>query len=103
LAADLTAFISLKSGDVVGEREVGLRLNSPDGKPRPVKKWLVRFNGQDHGVNLTIAFTLTSPQYGLYWFDVLCADHVLTRIPFRLKPRTTESLSDESSETAMRR
>jgi hypothetical protein len=33
--APLTLYISLKSGDVVGEYEVGLQLNRPDGKTSP--------------------------------------------------------------------
>ncbi|MEO7270387.1 MAG: hypothetical protein ABIX28_05585 [Vicinamibacterales bacterium] len=97
-ATDLTVFVSLKSGDVVGEHEIGLRLNGPDGKARPVRRWPVRLNGQEHGANVRIAFTLTSPEYGLYWFDVLWGDEVLTRVPFRLKAKTPAAPSGEPTE-----
>lgn len=97
-AAELTAVVSLKSGDVVGEHEVGLRLVPPDGADRPVQRWPVEFRGGEHGVNLTIKFTLLEPKIGLYWFDVLWADEVLTRIPFRMKLKNqTESTASEAA------
>src|SRR5579864_8060334 len=83
----LTAFISLTSGNIIGDFEVGLRLHPPDnnGKEQPVRRWPVEFRGGEHGTNLKIAFILQDPKSGLYWFDVLWGDDVLTRIPFRLK------------------
>lgn len=84
-AVSLTAFVALKSGEVVGEYEAGLRLVPPDGKATQVRKWPVVLNGSEHGVNLKIEFVIPSPTPGLYWFDVLWGEDVLTRIPFRLK------------------
>jgi hypothetical protein len=97
----LSVFISLKSGDVTGEHEIGLRLITPDGSQHGIRKWPADFRGAESGVNLKIAFSLGTPQYGLYWFDVLWGEEVLTRIPFRLKPKTTESPEEiaEPSET----
>jgi hypothetical protein len=97
--AFLIAFISLKSGDVVGEFEVGLRLNHPDGKDYPIRRWPVEFRGGESGVNLKIAFSLPDAKFGLYWFDVLWGDEVLTRIPFRLKAASTESTASEAAPT----
>jgi hypothetical protein len=88
---ELTAFISLKSGDVVGESEIGLRLITPDDDQHPFRMWPVEFRGGESGVNLKIGFGLATPKFGLYWFDVLWKDEVLTRIPFRLKPKPAES------------
>jgi len=101
---ELTAFISLKSGDVVGEFEVGLRLRNPDGKDSPIRMWKTEFLGGEQGVNMKIAFTLTAPKFGFYWFDVLWGHEVLTRIPFRLKSIPQESKTDAvvPSETATR-
>jgi hypothetical protein len=102
---NLTVFVSLKSGDVVGEFEVGLRLTAPDSTEHPVRTWPVEFRGDEHGANLTIAFSLQEPKFGLYWFDVLWGDDVLTKIPLRLKPRSTESTVAEAvpNETATHR
>ncbi len=94
--AKLTAYVSLKSGDVIGNFEVGLRLIPPDGKGHPVKKWPTEFRGNEHGVNMKIEFTLEDPQFGLYWFDVLWGDDVLTRIPFRLRTKPAEEPTGET-------
>jgi hypothetical protein len=90
----LTAFVSLKSGDVVGEFEVGLQLTAPDSEERPIRMWPVEFRGAENGVNMKVAFTLANPKLGLYWFDVLWGEEVLTRIPFRLKAKPTEPKND---------
>lgn len=83
---ELTAFVSVKSGDVIGQHEIGLVLRMPDGKSTPRQKWPVVLNGGEHGANLKMDFRLPQPpQLGLYWFDVLWADDILTSIPFRLK------------------
>src|SRR4051812_1385162 len=78
---ELTVFVSLKSGDVTGEHEVGLRLNAPDKQSQPVRKWPAEFRGGEAGVSLKVTFSLADPKFGLYWFDVLWNDEVLTRIP----------------------
>jgi hypothetical protein len=93
----LTIFVSLKSGDVVGEFEVGFRLNSPQGKKDMVRKWPVELKGGEHGANLKIDFILFSPEVGLYWFDVLWAEEVLTRIPLRLRSATASEPTAEAA------
>jgi hypothetical protein len=100
-AVELTAFIALKSGDVVGEFEVGLRLTNPDGVYLPTRRWQTEFRGGEAGVNLKIAFSLPEYKLGLYWFDVLWGDEILTRIPFRLRVNPSQSTDDavESTET----
>ena len=89
-AVSFTLFISLKSGDLTGQHEVGLLLRQPNGKSPPAQRWPVVLNGGEHGVNLTVDFTLAGepgamPEMGLYWFDVLWGTDVLTSIPVRLK------------------
>lgn len=100
---ELMVFISLKSGDVVGDFEVGLRLTEPDGTERPVRTWPVEFRGVENGVNAKIGFALQNPKFGLYWIDVMWEDEVLTRIPFRLKPialeQTDEALAPNETTT----
>lgn len=82
---ELTAYIALKSGDVTGEHTVGLRLVPPDGGETQTHRWPVVFDGGEHGATLKIAFVLPHPRSGLYWFDVLWGEEVLTKIPVRLK------------------
>lgn len=94
----LTIFVSLKSGEVVGDFEVGFRLSSPEGKDNPIRKWPVEFKGGEHGANLKIDFVLTNPTFGLYWFDVLWGDEILTRIPLRLRAPTASGPTAEAVE-----
>lgn len=85
--AGLTAFVSLKSGDVVGQFDISLRLRRPDGRVQPVGTWPAEFRGKEQGVNLQIRFDLTEAVEGLYWFDVLWKGDVLTQIPLRVRVR----------------
>lgn len=100
LAADLTAFVSVKSGAAVGQFEIGLRLKDPEGTVAPARTWPVVLNGGEHGANLRINFALVAPKMGLYWFDVLWGDEVLTSIPFRLKYAEPSVESVGPSETS---
>lgn len=94
---ELTAFIALKSGDVIGEHEVGLRLVPPDSSDRQAQRWPVVFNGGEHGANLKIAFVIPRTVPGLYWLDVLWGEEVLTRIPFKLSVASAPEPSDAES------
>jgi len=94
----LNAFVSIKSGDVRGAHEVGLLLRKPDGKTGPLQKWPVELRGGEHGANLRIKFVIPDPAMGLYWFDVLWEDEVLTSIPFKLVLRESTPDVDLPSE-----
>ena len=101
----LTAFIALKSGDVVGNFEVGIRLRRPEEtKDGEIRKWPVEFRGEESGVHLKIDFVVQEPKLGLYWWDVLWEDELLTRIPFRLKLKEPAPMGDgvAPSETVLK-
>ena len=94
-----TVFVALKAGDVTGEHTIGLRLTKPSGATGALREWRTMFSGDENGVNLQISFEIPKPEIGLYWFDVVWEDgEVLTRIPLRVKLKTTAS-PDESNET----
>jgi hypothetical protein len=87
----LKVFVSVKAGALTGEHEIGLKFHSPDGKSRAPHRWPVVFDDRpESGANLIVDFLLSGPapgelpKPGLYWFDVLWTDEVLTRIPFRI-------------------
>lgn len=80
----LTIFVALVAGDVVGEHTLSINLTRPNGTTTRVSDLPVVFVGGG-GVNLQIGFNLQSPEEGLYWFDVLWVDEVLTRIPVRFR------------------
>lgn len=86
IGVELTAFIALRSGEVIGQFEIGLRLRDPEGVEQNIRRWPIVLNGAEHGANLRIDFGLANPKIGLYWFDVLWRDdEVLMSIPLRLK------------------
>lgn len=83
---DLSGVISIKSGDVKGEFEMLVVLRTPDGKTKPItdKPIPVVLNGGEHGVNIKLSITVAVKEYGLYWFDVMWGNDVLTSIPLKL-------------------
>lgn len=79
--------ISLRSGDVVGTQKVKLIMENPLGERKelsPEGGWPAVFTGGEHGVNIRLQFMLGVKNYGLCWFDVICDDELLTRMPLRL-------------------
>jgi hypothetical protein len=42
------------------------------------------FKGGEHGVNLQIRVAMPAKDSGLYWFDVMSGDEVLTSVPLKL-------------------
>lgn len=81
---NLKLLVALKSGDVTGRHELRLVLRTPTGKSTEVHKGPVVFSGGEHGVNLKIQFAMPVKEFGLFWFDVIVGDDVLTSIPFKL-------------------
>lgn len=88
-AIEVTGLISLKSGDVVGPYKLDLMMRRPTKGEKPVRLspeggWPVVFNGGEHGVNLKMKFPLGVKTFGLYWFDVMWENELLTSIPLNL-------------------
>ncbi len=80
----LNAFISFKSGSARGRHTVKLRIETPSGLKLPEQLLPVLFEGEDRGVNLMLGINIVVDQEGVYWFDVLLEDVLLTRIPLRI-------------------
>ncbi len=80
---NLTVLISLKSGKARGRSTVKLRIESPSGLKLPDQLLPVLFEGEDRGVNLVMNLNLVIDQEGVYWFDVLLEEKLLTRMPLR--------------------
>ena len=77
--------IALKSGDVAGNFDMGVRLVRPSGKVEDTQNIPVVLQGGGHGANIRINVVIANPEYGLHWFDVLWSGEILTRIPLDLK------------------
>jgi hypothetical protein len=61
-------------------------MRAPDGtNPFPDFKWPVIFNGDEHGVSVSINLELPATlELGLYWIDVLWQGDVLSSFPIKL-------------------
>lgn len=81
---NLSALISLKSGSARGKGIVKLRVETPSGLKLLDQLLPVLFEGDDRGVNLIVAFNMVIDQEGVYWFDVLLEEQLLTRVPLRI-------------------
>lgn len=81
---NLNVFISLRSGEAKGRNTVKLRIETPSGVRLPEQLLPVLFEGEDRGVNLILNLNIVADQEGLYWFDILLEDQLLTRIPLRI-------------------
>ena len=83
---DVTLLVALKSGDVTGERFIRIVFRRPNGETAEVYRGIRSFRGGEHGTNIVLKTAVETREFGLYWFDVMEADNVLTSIPFRLAP-----------------
>lgn len=83
----ISGIISLKSGPVIGEHTIKIISEKPDGNRKEVySSPPVKFLGKDQGQNIIMNMNLGIDQDGLYWFDVLFDDELLTRMPLMVTP-----------------
>jgi hypothetical protein len=85
---NLTAVIGLKSGRARGNHQLTLRPEAPSGLRLPEFSVSVLFEGEDRGINVLIPLAVPTDQEGLFWFDVLVDQQLMTRIPLRVVHRT---------------
>ncbi|MBI4609615.1 MAG: hypothetical protein HY726_11470 [Candidatus Rokubacteria bacterium] len=80
-----TAFLSFKSGFAKGSQVIKLVPRDPSGRPMAPEALLpVFFEGDDRGASVTVNVTFRVEEEGLYWFDVLLGDRLMTKIPLRV-------------------
>lgn len=95
-AVEVTALITLKSGDVAGKSEVTLKVRTPTGDLWELpQKWTIELNGDGHGVNLVLKMVLPAGKRnaGQYWFDVYWQGELLTCFPLRLSTGDPEPVA----------
>jgi hypothetical protein len=79
----ITLLITLKSGAARGSYSVRIEREKPSGERAPVLEAPIFLEGEDRGANLVVAAAFEPDQQGLYWFDVLFENDLVTRIPLR--------------------
>lgn len=83
-SVNLYMLISLKSGTARGRDTIGLRAEAPSGLIITDQLFPVLFEGDDRGTNLVINLNITLEQEGVYWFNILLEEQLLTRVPLRV-------------------
>ena len=80
-----TAFLSFKSGFAKGSHTVKLVPKDPSGRSAGPEALLpVFFEGEDRGANIIVNVNFRVQEDGLYWFEVLLGERLMTRIPLRV-------------------
>jgi hypothetical protein len=85
-AIALQGFVSLKSGPVVGLHRISVVIERPAGDRKEAVSYDMNFLGKDQGQNIILTLGLGIEQDGLYWFDILFDEEILTRIPLTILP-----------------
>jgi hypothetical protein len=86
LPINLVALITLKPGMALGRYKVTLRGMKPSRQPMlPGIEIPVRFEGgENRGQNVMVNVNFQADEEGIYWFDVLFGERLLTRMPLEL-------------------
>jgi hypothetical protein len=78
-------YISFKSGFLRGKQKIVLRPKSPTGKELPAMEFPVLFEGDDdRGPAFGFGVHWAVEEEGVYWWDVLVNDVLVTRMPLRV-------------------
>jgi hypothetical protein len=81
----LVVLVSFKNGAARGSRRLSVQPRTPSGFKLAGPAVPLLFEGDDdRGVNLHLTVQLQAQEEGVYWFDVLLDDELITRMPLRV-------------------
>ncbi len=94
--------LSFKSGGFKGKKTIKINLVAPSGKlveseGKISQTFPAVFQGGEHGFNLVLDVTLQTREEGLYYFDILLDEEMMTRIPLRVA-FTKQTQSDAAAQ-----
>lgn len=81
---NIVGLVALKSGFARGSHTVVVRGRTPSQQPIPAVSFPVLLEGEDRGANVVFQMGIQAREDGLYWFDVLVNDRLMTRMPLRI-------------------
>jgi hypothetical protein len=81
---NLNLYVMFKSGDARGAYQIGVRTVSPSGPVVSTVQFPMLMEGEDRGAALVAQITLEVREEGVYWFEVLLEDTLITRVPLRV-------------------
>lgn len=80
----LSLVVILKAGEMRGKYTLKIIPHTPSGQSLPALQMPALFEGEERGVILCTPLGIVATEEGLYWFDVMIEQEVLTRIPLRV-------------------
>jgi len=80
----IVVFIAVKSGPVIGERTVTIRIVRPSGNSDQVGDARLKLVGGDQGQNVVFNLQIGVDEEGLHWFPVIIDEVEITRIPLMI-------------------
>jgi hypothetical protein len=81
---NLTFLLAFKSGRARGRQNVSLMIEDPSGIRNRVFGQSIQLEGENRGANLIVQSNITFGLEGIYWFDVLLDEKLVTRMPFKM-------------------
>jgi hypothetical protein len=94
---NIQGLVSVKAGPVIGDHVIKIVVERPDGDRKEAAVFPIKFLGKDQGQNMVLNIGLGIEQDGLYWFDVVFDEDVLTRIPLMITPILAQTLPEKKS------
>jgi hypothetical protein len=91
----ITLLLGVKSGSLIGDFKMTIRGNRPNGDVQDVASFPLKLQGEEKGQNYILNLSLGIQEDGVYWFEVVFEDEVITAIPL-----TVESKKPEPATTA---
>lgn len=80
----LVLFVLFKSGEARGTYQVGIRTVNPSGQVLSTSSFPILLEGDDRGAALVNQVTVEVQEDGVYWFEILLEDQLVTRVPLRV-------------------
>lgn len=84
ITINLFALLSFKSGAARGKYTLKFIPNAPSGKIMPEFSGPIVLEGDDRGANVVLNLGIPVEEEGLYWFDVIFDEQLITRMPLRI-------------------
>lgn len=81
---NVTALISFKSGFFKGSAEIKVVGRNPSQKTFATTTLPILLEGEDRGATSILQMNMQVNEDGLYWFDVMIGERLVTRMPLRV-------------------
>jgi hypothetical protein len=80
----LVAVLAFKAGFLRGKYMIKLRPKPPSREAMSTNEFPAFFEGEDRGVNIIVNYGFVTQEEGIYWFDVLVEEELITSISLRI-------------------